>query len=48
VPHRGQKNQPAWVVDVAAALAALKGLALEDVAEATWDTAAATYRLPPS
>jgi TatD DNase family protein len=47
VPHRGQKNQPAWVVDVATALAAVKGVALEDVAAATWDTARATYRLPP-
>ena len=46
VPHRGQKNQPAWVVDVAPALAAVKGIALEDVAAATWDTASATYRLP--
>jgi TatD DNase family protein len=46
VPHRGQKNQPAWVVDVAAALAAVKGVALEDVARTTWATAHATYRLP--
>jgi len=46
VPHRGQKNQPAWVVDVAAALAAVKAVALEDVASATWDTACATYGLP--
>ena len=47
VPHRGQKNQPAWVVDVAAAVAALKAVPLEDVASATWATAAATYALPP-
>ena len=47
VPHRGQPNQPAWVVDVARALAEVKGVALEDVAAATWDTAKATYRLPP-
>lgn len=46
VPHRGKKNQPAWVVDVAAALAAVKAVALEDVASATWDTARATYGLP--
>ena len=46
VPHRGQKNQPAWVVDVAAALAAVKAVALEDVAAATWETAGATYGLP--
>ena len=47
VPHRGKKNQPAWVVDVGRAVAEVKGVALEDVATATWDTAAATYRLPP-
>jgi TatD DNase family protein len=47
VPHRGKKNQPAWVVDVAAALAAVKSVALEDVAAATWGTASATYGLPP-
>lgn len=46
VPHRGRKNQPAWVVDVAAALAAVKAVALEDVASATWATACATYGLP--
>jgi TatD DNase family protein len=46
VPHRGKTNQPAWVVDVAAALAAVKAVALEDVAAATWGTASATYGLP--
>ena len=46
VPHRGKKNQPAWVVDVGRAVAEVKGLALADVAKATWDTASATYRLP--
>jgi TatD DNase family protein len=47
VPHRGKKNQPAWVVDVATALADVKAVRVEDVAAATWSTAAATYRLPP-
>ncbi len=46
VPHRGKKNQPAWVVDVARALALVKGVALADVATATWGTANATYGLP--
>jgi TatD DNase family protein len=46
VPHRGQKNQPAWVVDVASALAQVKGVELADVARSTWGTAHATYRLP--
>lgn len=35
VPHRGRTNQPAWVSLVAAQLAELKGLPLEQVAEAT-------------
>ena len=46
IPHRGQRNQPAWVTDVGAALADLKGLGLEAVADATWDNASRTYRLP--
>jgi TatD DNase family protein len=35
VPHRGKTNQPAFVAHVAAALAALKELPLEQVAQAT-------------
>jgi len=46
VPHRGKKNQPAWVVEVGRAVAEAKGLALADVANATWGTASAIYRLP--
>ncbi len=46
VPHRGQPNQPAWVVDVAAAVARVKAIDLEDVATSTWATAAATYGVP--
>jgi TatD DNase family protein len=46
VPHRGQQNRPEWVVDVGAALAAVKGVPTEDVARSTWGTAHATYRLP--
>ena len=34
-PHRGKTNQPAWVVHVAARLAELKGLKVEQVAAAT-------------
>ena len=40
VPHRGQRNQPAWVTVVGARLAELKGVMPEDVADATWETAA--------
>lgn len=35
VPHRGKDNQPAYVVEVAAYIAQLKGLSLGDVAEKT-------------
>ena len=35
MPHRGKTNQPAWVVHVAAQLAALKQLPVEEVARAT-------------
>ena len=35
MPHRGKTNQPAWVVHVAAQLAALKQLPLEEVARVT-------------
>lgn len=35
VPHRGKQNQPAYVVEVAAFIAQLKGLSLTEVAEKT-------------
>ena len=35
MPHRGKSNQPAWVVHVAAQLASLKELSVEEVAHAT-------------
>ncbi len=35
VPHRGKANQPAYVRQVAAAVAEIKGLALQQVVEAT-------------
>jgi TatD DNase family protein len=48
VPHRGKKNQPAWVPVVGACVAELHGTSPEAVAEATWATAERTYRLPAS
>jgi TatD DNase family protein len=35
VPHRGQRNQPAWVPLVGAAIAATKGIDLDEVARTT-------------
>jgi TatD DNase family protein len=35
VPHRGKTNQPAWVAEVAAQLARVKGLEVDEVARAT-------------
>ena len=35
IPHRGERNEPAFVADVARALAAARGAALEDVARQT-------------
>lgn len=35
MPHRGKVNQPAWVAEVAAALAQVKGLPVSTVADAT-------------
>ena len=46
VPHRGQPNRPALVPVVGAALAAVRDVAVEELAEATWTNATRTYRLP--
>lgn len=45
VPHRGKRNEPAWVVDVVAKVADLKGCALAEVADATWRTTEQFYAL---
>ena len=45
VPYRGKRNQPAWVSVVGESIAALRGVAPEAVADATWATAERTYRL---
>jgi TatD DNase family protein len=47
VPHRGQSNRPAWVVDVGAAVAAARGEPVEAVAAATWAATAAAFALDP-
>jgi TatD DNase family protein len=48
VPHRGKRNQPAWVVHVGAAVAAVKGLTPGEVQAATWATTTRFYDLDPN
>jgi TatD DNase family protein len=45
VPHRGRPNRPAWVPLVGAAVAAAKGVAVEEVEQASTDTAERVFRL---
>ena len=45
VPHRGKRNEPAYVVEVAKKLAEIKGLMLEAVAEMTVKNSQRIFRL---
>jgi TatD DNase family protein len=45
-PHRGDRNEPAYVRDVAERLADIKDRSLEEVAEVTTRNARAIYELP--
>jgi TatD DNase family protein len=45
-PHRGDRNEPAYVRAVAERLAAIKDLTLDEVAEVTTQNARAIYELP--
>ncbi|MGM9514482.1 TatD family hydrolase [Roseateles sp. DB2] len=46
VPYRGKTNSPAYVPHVAAQLAAIKGLSVEAVAEATTANVRRLFRMP--
>ena len=46
VPHRGKPNRPALVTLVGAAVAAVRGVEVDEIAAATWANAEAFYRLP--
>lgn len=46
VPHRGRRNEPAWVVHVAGALAGKLGKPLPDVVDLTTRAAAELYGFP--
>ncbi len=48
VPHRGKRNEPAYVLHVAEEVARIKGLPLEDVAEATRRNFFRLFRPPVS
>ena len=45
-PHRGKRNEPAFVVEVARKVAALRGTGLEDVALAAKENFARLFHLP--
>ncbi len=44
-PHRGQRNEPAWVAITAARVAELRGMELEALGEATTENALRLFRL---
>ena len=46
VPHRGRRNEPAYIPLIAAALAGIKGVSVEAVARATTANAARLFRWP--
>ncbi|MDX1680803.1 MAG: TatD family hydrolase [Akkermansiaceae bacterium] len=46
VPHRGERNQPAWVRDIAEHLAEARGESLEQLAEHTSKTVDSFFRIP--
>ena len=46
VPHRGERNRPALVPLVGAAVAAVQGRDVADVAASTWEVATRLYGLP--
>ncbi|MGI8685305.1 MAG: TatD family hydrolase [Acidimicrobiales bacterium] len=44
VPHRGEKNQPAYVTVVGAAVAKVKGVFVAEIEAATWTTAERVFQ----
>jgi TatD DNase family protein len=46
VPHRGRENEPAWVVDVGAALASATGVASSEIATATRANTETVFQRP--
>jgi TatD DNase family protein len=48
VPHRGKRNEPAYVRQVAERIAAVRGMAVEELIAATAANAARVFRFPSS
>jgi len=46
VPHRGKRNEPAYVRQVAERIATVRGLAVEDLIRASAANAARVFRFP--
>jgi TatD DNase family protein len=46
VPHRGKKNEPAFVRHTAEAIATIRGIPLEQLATLTWDNASRVFGWP--
>jgi len=46
VPYRGKQNEPGYVVEVAAEVARIKGLDIEEVAAVTSENCRRLFRLP--
>ena len=47
-PHRGQRNEPAYVPFIAERLAAVRSISVEELARATTENAVRLFRLPPA
>ncbi|MDI6777449.1 MAG: TatD family hydrolase [Syntrophales bacterium] len=45
-PHRGERNEPAYIVHTAGRIAEIKGLSLEEVGKVTSQNARALFNLP--
>jgi TatD DNase family protein len=46
VPHRGRRNEPAWVAETARRVAEIRGEPVEEIARATTENARRLFRLP--